>query len=57
MLLLINCNYFPLGRNGIKLIATALIGIVCKMILPGPVIRVLKKPSPPNNLFLTHFML
>ena len=43
--------YFP-GKNDIKEPAIAEIGMDWIQILPGPVTTVLKKPSPPKNLFL-----
>ena len=43
----------PLGKNGLKQLATAEIGIDCKMMCPGPCTTVLNSPSPPNSLFLT----
>ena len=46
-------TYFPDGKNCAKLPAIAEIGIVCKTTCPGPVITVLKNPSPPNILFLS----
>ena len=42
-----------LGKKGLRQFATAEIGIVCKMICPGPCTTVLNSPSPPNSLFLT----
>ena len=36
-------------------IANEAIGIDCRMILPGPVMTVLKSPSPPNRTFFTPF--
>ena len=39
------------GRNGMMELASAEAGIVCSQIWPGPVILVLKIPSPPNSIF------
>ena len=45
--------YELVGMYGLIAPATLLIGIVCSQILPGPLITVLKIPSPPNSIFFT----
>ena len=43
--------YLPVGKNGISELATAFIGMLWSITLPGPVTTVLKIPSPPNTMF------
>ena len=46
-------HYLWFWKYGARLPATAVTGMVCKMMLPGPVTRVLNSPSPPKSTFFT----
>ncbi len=50
-----NDFYFPVAKKGPRAPAKLLMGMVWRTIRPGPVIRVLNSPSPPNRTFLTPF--
>ena len=45
--------YFDDGINPLRVLATVWMGMVWRMILPGPLMTVLKIPSPPKMAFLT----
>ena len=46
-------DQFLLGRQAAMVPAKLDSGIVCRMILPGPVTTVLNRPSPPKSIFFT----